>query len=281
MGMQKGIGFAGVLAISLASLVFGACGGGNITGYVVPDNPYYYGGNNGPYYSGNSDYYYQNGYYYDQYGYYDQFGYYDGYGNQLYDSNDPAYVNIVNRNGRGNDPFMQNYANINDRTVSQFVNSTYSEMLADFGGSLQDLLVRVDGNSVDIPPGEYTLASRNAVLSEDGGLDSAITLNSSYDGVSLVTYTLEEFSGYEQLASFAINGTGSFGSGDRNGVYFGIRQYGDRDTRWYGPYRNGMEWKVRPLRWDERYQSRHCFVTVAVFGGDSVTVNHMRAEVAY
>ena len=85
----------------------------------------------------------------------------------------------------------------------------------------------------------------------------------------------------EQLASFAINGTGSFGSGDRNGVYFGIRQYGDRDTRWYGPYRNGMEWKVRPLRWDERYQSRHCFVTVAVFGGDSVTVNHMRAEVVY
>ena len=286
METSRSFGFIGVVLLSLLASIFCACGGGGGgTGYVVPDRPYYpdtpysYGNSGSNYYYGDSDYFYRDGYYYDQYGYYDQFGYYDGYGNLVYDNYDPAYTNIVNRNRNESDPFMQQYANISDRSVSQYVNSTYSGMLNDFGGSLDDLLIRVDDGEFYINPADYTIATRNVSLTEHDRLESSMLLKSSYNGVSLASFTLEEFFGTEQLANLKVEGSGSFGSTNRSGLYIGIRQFGDRDTRWFGPYRNGMEWEVSPLKWNERYVSKHCFVTLAVFGGDSVVINRLSARV--
>jgi hypothetical protein len=269
----------GVCSVLIAALCLSSCGGWGWNNSSPPRNDDYYGTTDYRY-DYRNDVYRRDGYQYDQYGYYDEYGYYDSYGNLLYNPNEPAYRNLVENRSGSRDPFMQNYANINDRSVSQYVNSTYSMLVADMGGSLQDLLVQADGGEFYVNPADYTLASRNAVLSEGGNLESSLLLTSSYNGVSLASYTFEEFFGSEQITEFSIEGSGSFGAYDNSGLYIGIRQYGDRDTRWYGPYRNGMDWTVQPLQWKHRFESRHAFVTLAVFGGDTVTINRLHAEVS-
>ena len=264
--------------IMLAAVVgLSSCGGWGGGRSSLPTNNY---GTTTYYYDTNTDFYYRDGYKYDSYGYYDQYGYYDSYGNLLYNPNDAAYMNIADRSSNNNDPFMQGYANINDRSVSQYVNSTYSTMVQDLGGSLQDLLIPADNGEFYVYPADYTLATRNAVVSENGNLQGSLLLQSSYNGVSLASYSFEEFFGTEQLTEFSVEGTGSFGNQEKSGLYIGIRQFGDRDTRWYGPYRNGMDWQVKPLKWNDRFISRHAFVTLAVFGGDAVTINRLHATIA-
>lgn len=269
----------GGFAVLIAALCLSSCGGWGWNNSTPPRNDDYYGTTTYGY-DYRDEVYRRDGYQYEQYGYYDEYGYYDSYGNLIYNPNDPAYRNLVENRTNSRDPFMQNYSNINDRSVSQYVNSTYSMLVADMGGSLQDLLVQTDGGEFYVNPADYTLASRNAVLSEGGQLESSLLLTSSYNGVSLASYTFEEFFGTEQITEFSIEGSGSFGAYDSSGLYIGIRQYGDRDTRWYGPYRNGMDWSVQPLQWNHRFVSRHAFVTLAVFGGDTATINRIHAEIS-
>jgi hypothetical protein len=164
--------------------------------------------------------------------------------------------------------------------ASNLLSRHLSEFAGTFGGNFAQLHQRLPYGYSNAALDAYLMASPNAYVSRDAEDPRKVSVNlvSDVNTVSFVTYGLLSEAARQQVLSVEVFGRASFALGRENGLYIGVRQFAEPRYQWYGPFKSAEQWRAVAERDSNFADGNAAYITLAVFNGDSISVDGLAIE---